>query len=535
MLFRSASEDAGGPSFNQQRVDIFKAEVDRLTNALAKAREKLAFLQDRAGRPINESVPRPEQKDIKEAEDAVNGYERQLLGVQRQLDSALSDLQSGIEPVQGREPVKKEQLNLFGDADEAAKDLDKATKDLEKVLYGGKFSTQRVIDETFGAPTAAEKAADEAAEKSEQTAPAPKPPTEMVGPPTLEGSEAQPGLTGKQVGKEGVPDEFSANHVLGTPEGRAVQEFFGAVKSATKSPGEIQKHLALLQNIAKAFTEYDIVRAGRKVSNAMREALAYLQAQFGGVDGFKNTLARMRTMSPEEQSKLFRSRNMPDLTTRRGLEDFQREVEQHLEQSGFTGTGAQISPRSRTTGKGIFPYTEDIVIGVSEAKSFEPMESGKPRSPEMRFIEKLYKISDTRIRQAVMILRQKIEGRLKLTPEDIAAKTYLDNKARSTFGDVMRDLAFDLAMFKLNPDEHGANAIFRGEGGKYAEQFRAWLERNTDKNTIELLDQLVADYTATYEANKKFDEYKSEYNRRQEKLVEEKHGEYEKQIGRAHV
>ena len=120
---------------------------------------------------------------------------------------------------------------------------------------------------------------------------------------------------------------------------------------------------------------------------------------------------------------------------------------------------------------------------------------------------------------------------LKLTPEDLAAKTYLDNKTRSSFGDVLRDLAFHLAMFKLNPDEHGANSLYRGEGGRYAERFRAWLENNVDKNTIELLDQLIADNNATYEANKKFDSLVSDFKRSEEKFAEKQREAYEKRTG----
>ena len=355
---------------------------------------------------------------------------------------------------------------------------------------------------------------------------------ERVAEPTAEESEIQPGLTEKQVGKEGVPAEFSAEHILATPEGRAVQQLFGGIQSAADSPSETQKHQSLLQNIAKAFTEYDIVGAGERAGAGMRAALEFLQNKFGGADTFQNLLSRLRTMSVDAQSKLFKQLRLPDLTTRRGLEEFQREIEKYLEQRTLPNEGVKIPTKSTSAGRGIFPYSEEISVGLNEAKSFPPLESGKPRRPEMRYMEKKYKISDTRIRQAIKFLRQKIEGRLKLTPEDIAAKTYLDNKSRSTFGDVLRDLAFDLAMFKLDPKEHGANATFRGEGGKYAENFRAWLEQNTDKNTIELLDELIADQTATYEANKQFDSYISDYNRKLEKLAEQRQEDYEKRTGK---
>lgn len=434
-----------------------------------------------------------------------------------EIDQAIADV-SRQKALPSRAP--SQQQGLF--------DVDEAAEKLEQALYGDEVTRQKTIDETFGAPLPGEQIVEEPTAE----APAPQSTQERVGPLTLEESEAQPGMTKEQIGKEGAPAEFSAEHILGTPEGQAVQQFFGSVRSAAESPAETQKHTSLLQNIAKAFTEYDIVGAGEKAGAGMRAALAYLQNKFGGADTFNNLLTYLRTMSVPEQSKLFKQLRLPDLTTRRGLEELQQQIEKHLEQRTLTGEGVKIPTKSTSAGRGIFPYSEEISVNLNEAKSFPPLESGQPRRPEMRSTEKKYKISDTRIRQAIKFLRQKIEARLKLTPEDVAAKTYLDNKARSTFGDVLRDLAFDLAMFKLDPKEYGANNMFRGEGGKYAENFRAWLEKNTDKNTIELLDQLIADQTATYEANKQFDAYVSEYNRRLEKLAEKRQEDYEKRTGK---
>lgn len=465
------------------------------------------------------------------------------------VDQRMAEIDQAIADVGGRRALPsrgpKEQVNLF-DESTADSEIDRAASQLEEILYTGKQLKRKYekrqkitprerlvqqINEEFGAPVPGEEVVQE-----EPAAKAPAAVEERVGPPTLEGSEAQRGMTAEQVGKEGVPDEFSANHILATPEGRTIQQFFAGVKSATESPGEVEKHNSLLQNIARAFTEYDIVGAGEAPGSSMRAALSYLIGKFGGPDAFQNLMARLQTMSAGEQSRLFKDRGMPDLTTRRGLEDFQRDAEQYLEQLRLKGEGTKIPTKSRpapATGefRGIIPYTEDLTQGVEEAKAFEAMQSGKPRRPEMRSTTKQYKISDTKLRKAVQILRQKIEGRLKLTPEDLAAKTYLDNKTRSSFGDVLRDLAFDLAMFKLDPKEHGANSLYRGEGGAYAERFRAWLENNVDKNTIELLDQLIADQTATYEANKQFDQYVSDFKRAQEKFAEKQRQEYEKRTG----
>ncbi len=38
--------------------------------------------------------------------------------------------------------------------------------------------------------------------------------------------------------------------------------------------------------------------------------------------------------------------------------------------------------------------------------------------------------------------------------------SYLTNRNRTTFGDALRDLAFDLAYFEIDPKHYGANSTF---------------------------------------------------------------------------
>ena len=232
---------------------------------------------------------------------------------------------------------------------------------------------------------------------------------------------------------------------------------------------------------------------------------------------------------------LFRSMGLPDLTTRRGLEEFYHDIQIDLEHSystlesiydlpgrSFPAVGLPVYNKSGSK-QATLPYTEEqfeTEVGEIRQHKGTTQEGRLPRESEIVYKPRYHAFSDTKLRAALRLLRQKIELGKDVTKEDLAAKTYLDNKTRSSFGDVLRDLAFDLAMFKLNPDEHGANSLYRGEGGRYAERFRAWLENNVDKNTIELLDQLIADNNATYEANKKFDSLVSDFKRSEEKFAE---------------
>jgi hypothetical protein len=177
------------------------------------------------------------------------------------------------------------------------------------------------------------------------------------------------------------------------------------------------------------------------------------------------------------------------------------------------------------------PYTEDISQLVGETAEFPPLESGKPRRPEQRTVEKTYRISDVKLRTAARVLRELLQMGSKLSAQAKAAVSYLQNTNRETFGDVLRDLAFDLAMFELDPRNYGANSTFYGEGGKYARDFRTWIEQNLSADTVDRLDDLIADHKATAEANAAFEKAVSSYRKKLEERAEKLRVDTEKSTG----
>ena len=233
---------------------------------------------------------------------------------------------------------------------------------------------------------------------------------------------------------------------------------------------------------------------------------------------------------------MFKRAGLPDLTTRRGMEEFSAQVQSYLDQSSGKGTGVQISKKSTAapaTGpfRGVIPYTEDISQGVNETVEYPPLSSGKPRRPEQRTTSKTYKISDTKLRSAVRVLREMVQLGGKLSAPAKAASTYLQNTNRETFGDALRDVAYDLAMFELDSRNYGANSTFYGEGGKYAQEFRTWIEQNLDTETIKLLDDLIADHKATAEANAAFEKSVSSYRKQLDARAEKLRADTEKSTG----
>lgn len=389
----------------------------------------------------------------------------------------------------------------------------------QSLLFGGQ---QTRAEEDFGAPIPGEEVVDE----TEETGPIrqlKKP--EVSGPPTLEKTEAGAGLTDTQI-RKGTKGLELPEHAVGTQEGQTIQQFFQDVKPASESPGETQKHEALRQNAAEALTTYDIVEPGTRSSPALQLVQNILAARFGGMERFQEILGRLKNMSPGEQSALFKYFKLPDLTTRRGMEEFYHDLQVDLEQN-LTPEG-RIPTQSRPAvalpvSKAALPHTEpQFESQVGEFREYKgtTREGRLPRKPEVIYKRVLHAFSDTKIRPALRLLRQKIEGRLGVTKEDTAAKTYFDRRGTAT--EALRALAFDLAMYDVDPKGYPANYSYLGEGGEYAKRFRTWVEQNLDPQTVQMLDDMIAEEKATAQALEKYNESVGKWYEQKEKLAEER-------------
>jgi hypothetical protein len=329
---------------------------------------------------------------------------------------------------------------------------------------------------------------------------------------------------------------LQAERIAETVEGKQIVDFFGAIKPSSTKETEQEKHGQPKRSALRKLLSFDIAKPGEETSPGVQAALGYLADRVGGMDSFQELLSRLQAAPAELQSGMFTRAGLPDLTTRRGMEEFSAQVQSYLDQSSGKGAGVQISKKSAAapaTGsfRGVMPYTEDISQGVSETVEYAPLSSGKPRRPEQRTVSKTYKISDTKLRSAVRVLREMVQLGGKLSAPAKAASTYLQNSSRETFGDALRDVAYDLAMFELSPRNYGANSTFYGEGGKYAQEFRTWIEQNLDAETIKLLDDLIADHKATAQANAAFEKSVSSYQKQLKERAEKLRAETEKNTG----
>lgn len=481
---------AGASLTAKQQVDIFATKKTDLENQLAAARQKADRLKN-----LSENYPttkvRVEKADgtvtydlgsaIRETASSIEKLERDLAGANRQLSEAQRrldvELSTGKQPtslpdeLQGAAAELEQETTRREPPTPSTSDFDLEQRSERRRQTREAQETQQELDE-FGVD---EDVAEEGAAKSQK---------ERVVAPLVD-----------------------TERILETEEGQAIKSFFDAVQPATESESEVAKHGSASKVAQEALLEYDIAAPGETTTAGGLTALRYLANRVGGMDAFRQLVEQLRGADPARQAFLLQRAGLPNLTTRRGIEEFGKQIQEYLKQLPAKGEGIptpQRSTPSRIT-KTPVPYKEDITQAVGVAQQFKTPTGAKPRRPSMATRFKEYTISDTKLRAAIRILRGMVESGGKLSDAARAAANYLNNRTRETFGQALQDLAFDLAMYEIDPRNYGAGSTFYGEGGKYAQDFRDWISQNLDANTLALLDELVADAKATAKANEAFE------------------------------
>lgn len=473
----------------QQRVDTLESEKARLTRALDTARAELKRMQDLAARPAGETRPSPEA--IAKLTNDVASYERNLQGVLRDLGSANQDLASGVEPVATREKQEAPQLTqteMF-DTDELQRENTQVMRERRAASEG---EPREVTERRERVKPPVDEYADLAEEPQQEVA------RQGIAPPP----------------RSVKAPKVDTEHVVQTEEGGKIKGFFDSIQSVSDSPAEQERHGNSKNTAAETMLEFDIAQPGETTSAGSQKMLDYLARRVGGQEKLNKLLAALQNASPDEQSRLLKNAGLPDLTTRRGMDEFSSQVQEYVDQMVATGEGPLYNIRtskmrpSQVTGTKL-PYQEAITSTVTVTQRYETPLGEKPRRPSQGIKEIVRDINDNKLRAAALILKQ-MTG--KISPQAQAAITYLTNLNRSTFGDALRDLAFDLAYFELDPKHYGAGSTFYREGGKYAQDFRAWIEANLDSSTVALLDELIAEHKQNAAEAEKFERAITAYN-----------------------
>lgn len=325
----------------------------------------------------------------------------------------------------------------------------------------------------------------------------------------------------------------STEHIPQTEEGGIISDFFDSIQPQSNEEASVVRHGSSKGTAAKTMLLYDIAEPGQKSSEGAQKMLDYIASQVGGVEKLKDLISALYNATPAQQSRMFEKLGLPDLTTIRGMDKFRDEIQQFVDDLNSSGEGINLLTRSMPSpfyGRPI-PYTETITtVGiVTQTSEFE---SGKPRQPNQVETETEHVLTDRKLRNAVLMLKQALGVGKGLSDRQHAAINYLfKNKHRDSFGDALADLAFDLAYGVIDPDQHGKNSTFFGEGGEYARDFREWVVLNLDQSTVDILNQMVAQHARNHAENVKLEEAKSENNARRKEYSEKQVQAYEKRTG----
>ena len=331
--------------------------------------------------------------------------------------------------------------------------------------------------------------------------------TELIGEEREEGE--------KETSNRAPDKEAEEEHIAETEEGQIIKGFFDDIKSASETEDEKQKHTNLKNVAANNALEYDIAKPGERTSEGLKQVLDFLADRVGGAKKLKALMARLKDSTIFQQSRLFKDHNLPDLTTRRGLQEFSGELQRRLDNIKNSGTGINI-PRRNTpvygTGehRAIMPHPEEVSHIVGESVAPGKMPDGSPRRPSIRNVEKKHLIQDPKLRAAIRSLADVVY--YQPSKNALAAFSYLNNMSRKSFGDALTDLAYDIAHFEAYPKNHGANSTFHGEGGKYALRFKEWIEQNLSKDTVEVLEKLIQEQRDHIAEQQKHANAVSKYN-----------------------
>lgn len=387
-----------------------------------------------------------------------------------QIDQAIANLQRQPRAMQG---------DLFGPESNKPDAADEAAAQMDSVLQARELQKKlrdTGIDSEFGAPLPGEPEA--------ETAPV---------------EEAAPA-----VDQKGAPIEAPAvttEHIPKTVEGEQIVGFFGAIQPAAGSAAEQERHGNSKNTAANTMLEYDIAEPGKKTSEGARKMLAYLANRVGGLDKLQALIKTLQTADATQQSELLKRAGLPDLTSRRGMDAFSAEVQSYADQVGGTKGGVNVGSAALYSG---LPYVENIKSTSTVTQEFGGTSEGKPRRPSQGQKDTSHVIHDTKLRRAVLAIKQALSAGAKLSPQQQAAATYLNNLNRETFGEALYDLAYDLAYYAIDPKNNGAGSTFAGEGGRYALAFQQWVNENLDKSTSQVLDEMVEEHKRNAKENERF-------------------------------
>jgi len=368
------TKTAAGPSLTpEQRVGIFASKKQELENQRAASQQEMARLQELSAKHPSTKVQRRSVEGtsvtydlgsaIKEETEVLARIERDLAGVNQQLAAAQTELSAAPSAGQQRAEFKDQLEQLAGGVDQELQGQ-QATPftpdfDLQQRAERRKQAEERdVTKSAFGD-------------------------YEDIDEDISEEAVQREGPSAKSRKERVVAPAVDTAHILRTEEGQAIKEFFDIIEPATESPVEREKYQSPKNTAQAELLEYDIAAPGETTTEGGLAALRYLANRVGGMEAFQQLVQQLRGASPDRQAFLLQRAGLPNLTTRRGMEEFSRQVQEYFKQLPATGEGIPTPQRSipsRVT-KSVVPYKEDIEQDVRVTQVPAVTKDGKPRQP----------------------------------------------------------------------------------------------------------------------------------------------------------
>ena len=501
----------------QERLDVLTARETDLANRLERSKTQ----------KIGSSVGDTET-------NIVQGLQNELNAVRREIRVAQTEV-AAAKPAPTVKKVAPEQVDMFGKPvvekqqqqkteKSKSQETKKAKEAADKLLGTKKRKAPTSIAEDFE-EFGADVAEDEKSEAETQRE-------------TQEKEAAQKTAEAKQAEEDKDAPDTSTEHVDTTEEAQAIKLFLNVVNSAARPKSEEAKKIKSLKDVIyKLLSRFDITRPGEKSSPGLKAAFKFLTDIAGGETKFDKLVISLQSPGTMSQAQLLERAGFPNITTRRGLEEFKEQVQNFINALGAKSQKVKIE-------SGKVAYEADVEVETKRAMTPGVTPEGKIRRPSMEGGTKQFKVSDSKLRGAWTTLKQMFDSGGNVTPEMLAAKAYITNPTRSKFGFVLADLAYDLArrdafleakygmraadvkemtaaerkklpqtaeQAKLKTD-FGMNATFFGEGGMYAENFQRWIEQNLDPKTIATLNEMVANERANMNEEIKFNKAVTLFN-----------------------
>jgi hypothetical protein len=504
---KGQTQAAGASLSPQERLDILTAREADLANRLERAKTQ----------KIGSSVGATETGVVQGIQNELNAVRRDIRVAQT--ETAKPALEAPA-PKVTTTPVKVESKQTQNEMFDEVGGTKKPRKEQPKKERKAPTSIAEDFEE-FGAEAAEDEQTEAATEQKARE--------EEVERKAAEARQAEEDKT--------APDT-STEHVDKTEEAQAIKRFLDAINSAARPKSkEAEKITSLKDVIYKLLSRFDITKPGERSSPGLKAAYKFLTDIAGGEAKFEKLMTSLQNPGTMSQAQLLERAGFPNITTRRGLDEFKDQVQNFINALGAKGQRVKIEP-------GKVAYESDVEVETKRAMTPGVTPEGKIRRPSMEGGTKQFKVSDSKLRSAWTTLKQMFDSGGNVTPEMLAAKAYITNPTRPKFGFVLADLAHDLARWdafleakygmraadvkemtaaerkklpqtaeqeKLKTD-FGRNATFFGEGGMYAENFQRWIEQNLDPKTIATLNEMVANERANMDEEIKFNKAVSLFN-----------------------